>query len=143
MLVEDAEVRSREIELRQQAHYWRAQHARAIEREAAWKQKAQQLEPVVRRQQAQIAELTGELEAAKARIARLEKQAFGRKSEPCPDPGQPEPPSALDGNPDAADAPEPGGEPRRKRGKQPGAKGYGRKRRHGSWRRWAPGCWRC
>jgi transposase len=132
MLVEDAEVRRLEIEVRQQAHYWRAQHARAIEREAAWKQKAQQLEQVVRRQQAQIAELAGELEAAKARIAGLEKQVFGRKSEQCPkpDPGQPDPTPALDGNPDAADAPEPGGEPRRKRGKQPGAKGYGRKRRH-------------
>ncbi len=88
MLVEDAEVRSLEIEFRQQAHYWRAQHARAIEREAAWKQKAQPLEQVVRRQQAQIAELTGVLEAAKARIAWLEKQVFGRKSEqgPKPDP---------------------------------------------------------
>ncbi len=132
MLVEDAEVRGLEIELRQQAHYWRAQHARATEREAAWKQKAQPLEQVVRGQQAQIAELTGELEAAKARIAWLEKQVFGRKSEQCPkpDPGQPDPAPALDGNPDAADAPEPGGEPRRQRGKQPGAKGYGRKRRH-------------
>ncbi|MEE9295707.1 MAG: Druantia anti-phage system protein DruA [Phycisphaerae bacterium] len=118
-----------ETELRQQAHYWQAQHARAVEREAAWKDKAQQLEQVVRRQQARIAELTGELEAAKARIAWLEKQVFGRKSEQCPEPGQPDPTPAIDGNADAADGPQPGNEPPRKRGKQPGAKGYGRKRR--------------
>ena len=132
MLVEDAKVRSLEIELRRQAHYWRAQHARATEREAAWKDKAQRLEQVVRRQQAQIAELTGELEAAKARIAWLERQVFGRKSEQCPkpEPNQHDSTPAVDDNADAADAPEPGSEPRRKRGKQPGAKGYGRKRRH-------------
>jgi len=35
----------------------------------------------------------------------------------------------VDDHADPADTPEPGGEPRRKRGKQPGAKGYGRRRR--------------
>ena len=38
------------IELRQQAHYWRAQHARVSERQEAWKAKALQLESVVRQQ---------------------------------------------------------------------------------------------
>ena len=131
MLVQDAEVRSREIELRQQAHYWRALHARATEREEAFKDKAQCLEHVVRRQQAQITELTHKLEEALARIAWLEGQVFGRKSEQCPkpEPNQHDSISAVDDHADAADAPEPGGEPRRKRGKQPGAKGYGRRRR--------------
>lgn len=129
MLVEAADTKTVEIELRQQAHYWRALHARATEREEAWKDKSQKLEQVVRRQQAQIAKLTGELETTKARIAWLEKQVFGRKSEQCPepDPCPDDPTRALDD--DAADTPEPCGEPRRKRGKQPGAKGYGRKRR--------------
>lgn len=132
MLVEDARVRSLDIDLRQQAHYWRALHARATEREAAWKDKAQRLEQVVRRQQAQIAELTGELQASKARIAWLEQQVFGRKSEQCPkpEPDQAAPTAALDGHTDTADGPQPASEPRGKRGKQPGAKGYGRKRRH-------------
>jgi transposase len=132
MLVEDAEVRSLEIELRQQAHYWRAQHARATEREGAWKDKAERLEKLVRRQQARIADLIRELEAAKARITWLEQQVFGRKSEQCPkpDPGPHDSPVAFDDKAEALDEPEARNEPRRKRGKQPGAKGYGRKRRH-------------
>ena len=131
MLVQDPDVRSLEIELRQQAHYWRAQHARATEREAALKDKAQRLEQVVRRQQAQIAELTHKLEEALARIAWLEGQVFGRKSEQCPkpDPCAHDSIPALDDNADASDEPGSYKEPRRKRGKQPGTKGYGRKRR--------------
>ncbi|MGB2985054.1 MAG: IS66 family transposase [Phycisphaerae bacterium] len=131
MLVQDVEVRGLEIELRQQAHYWRAQHARAAERGAAWKDKAQRLEQVVRGQQAQIAELTHKLEEALARIAWLEGQVFGRKSEQCPrpDPDADDSIPALDHNADATDEHESCKEPRRKRGKQPGAKGYGRKRR--------------
>ena len=86
MVVQDTEVRVLEIELSQQAHFWEAQHARATEREAAWKAKAQQLEQVVRRQQAQIATLTRKLEEALARVAWLEGQVFGRKSEQCPEP---------------------------------------------------------
>ena len=54
MLVQDAQAPSLEIELRQQANYWRAQHARAVGREAAWKGKAQRLAQVVLQQQAQI-----------------------------------------------------------------------------------------
>jgi len=57
MLVEDVETRRREIALRQEAHYWRALHGRAVEREAALKERAEQLERIVRRQAAQIAEL--------------------------------------------------------------------------------------
>ena len=132
MVVGDAKVRGLEVELRQQAHYWRALHARATEREAAWKDKAQRLEQVVRQQQAQIAELTNKLEEALARVAWLEGQVFGRKSEQCPktEPNPPDSTPAVDDHADAADAPEPGGGPRRKRGKQPGAKGYGRRRRY-------------
>ena len=128
MLVQDAEVRSREIELRQQAHYWRALHARAAEREEAWKDKAQRLEQVVHRQQSRITELTHILEEALSRIVWLEGQVFGRKSEQCPrsEPNQHDSIPPVNDHADAADAPEPGGEPRRKRGKQPGAKGYGR-----------------
>ena len=65
-------------------------------------------------------------------MAWREGQVFGRKSEPCPrpDPCAHDSIPALDHNADAADEPEFCKEPRRKRGKPPGAKGYGRKRRH-------------
>ena len=46
------------IELRQQAHYWRAMHTRVVQREAAVRDKVQQLEQIVRDQQTHIAELT-------------------------------------------------------------------------------------
>lgn len=127
MVVQYAEVRGLEVELRQQAHFWRAQHARATEREATWKAKAQQLEQVVRRQQAQITVLTQKLEEALARVAWLEGQVFGRKSEQCPQP-VPCPCGSTPALADDADASDES-EVRRKRGKQLGAKGYGRKRR--------------
>ncbi|HSW44395.1 MAG TPA: hypothetical protein VLM89_02365 [Phycisphaerae bacterium] len=124
MAVEIAEDRRTEIALRQEAHYRRAQHARATEREAAWKQRAEQLEQVVRDQAAQIAELTRENETLKARVVWLEQQVFGRKSEQTQDAT----PSACDDEA-KADSPPSGLEGRRRRGKQPGSKGYGRKRR--------------
>jgi len=126
MLVEDVETRRTEIALRQEAHYWRALHTRAIEREAAWKEKAEQLERIVRDQAAQIAELTGENERLKARVVWLEQQVFGRKSEQTQDVT----PEAQDGDGNVPADPEPSTAKRRKRGKQRGTKGHGRKRRH-------------
>ena len=127
MFREAAETRRPEIELRQRAHYWRTLHARATEQKAAWKDKAQRLERVVGRQQARIAELTHELEETMATVAWLEGQVFGRKPEQRPrrDPCAYDSTPALDHNADAADDSESCNEPRRKRGKQPGAKGYG------------------
>ncbi len=126
MLVEDVETRRTEIGLRQEAHYWRALHARAAEREGAWKERAGQLERIVRDQAAQIAELTRENEALKARVVWLEQQVFGRKSEQTQDAA----PETHDGDAKVPESPPSSTEERRKRGKQPGAKGYGRKRRH-------------
>jgi len=131
------------IGLRQEAHFWRAQHARAVGREAIWKRKARQLgqqleqtvggqetrlaelrrqlEAVLCQQQARIAELTRQIEEKNARMAWLEQQVFGRKSEQTPDPVAQQTPTA-DSGPVSADR-------RRGRGQQPGAKGHGRKRR--------------
>ena len=79
--VDCAEPCSLVIELRRQAHYWRAMHARAVQREAVASAKVQQLEQIVRDQQTQIADLTRQLEALKAKVAWLQQQVFGRKSE--------------------------------------------------------------
>lgn len=141
MLVEDAQPRSvavacaepciLSIELRQQAHYWQAMHARAVQREAVARAEAQELKQIVHDQQTQIAELTRQLEALKAKVVWLQQQVFGRKSEQnrevvdqaC------DGDTALGGDPDGCDAPESSLPQRRTRGKQPGAKGYGRKHR--------------
>ncbi len=75
---------SEHFELRQQAHYYKAQHARACERESFWKEKAGQLEDVVRSQKRRINQLSEALEALKAKVAWLTRQLFGNKSEKSP-----------------------------------------------------------
>jgi len=134
MLVKDAEPQSLAvdcaeacrlaIELRQQAHYWRAQHASAVQRESAANAEAQQLKQVVRDQQAQLAELTRQVEALSAKVAWLQRQVFGRKSEQTLEISD-----QACGKEEAPDAADSSSLQRRKRGKQPGTKGYGRKRR--------------
>jgi len=113
------------IELRRQANYWQAQHRRAVQREATWTEKAREFERVAREQATQIRELTGQIEALKAKLALLSRQVFGRKSEKTED--SPEGPS--EGEAGGESASEASALPGRRRGKQPGAKGYGRRRR--------------
>jgi transposase len=123
MLVEDAEPRSLMIELRQQAHYWQAQHGRAVQRETAAKGEVDQLRQIVRDLQARNAELTQQVEALEARAAWLEQQVFGRKSEQTVEDAE-----GARGKEDGLDASDSSSQ-RRTRGKQPGDRGYGRKRR--------------
>ena len=113
------------LELRQQANYWRAQHQRAIQREAAWRQRAGELERTTREQAAVIRELTGQIEALKAKLALLSRQLFGRKSEKTDDPQE----GSSDGEAEGSSASGASAVLQRQRGKQPGAKGYGRRRR--------------
>ena len=124
MAIECAAEQREYIELRQQAHYWRAQHARAIEREAAWKEKALYLETRNRQQEEQIKELSVQVEALKAKILQLQQQLFGRKSEQTKDADS----VGDDVSPEASGSPQASGESKRPRGKQPGAKGHGRRR---------------
>ena len=113
------------VALRQQANYWQAQHRRAVQREAAWRQRAHEFEQVAREQAALIRELTGQIEALKAKLALLSRQVFGRKSERTEDAYQ----ELSDCEADGTSSSEVGAAPERRRGKQPGAKGYGRRRR--------------
>jgi len=117
------------VGLRQQAHYWRAQHARAVDRESQLQVQVRGLERTVREQQHTITELTGQVEALKAKVITLQHLAFGTKSdkadkpEPTPaDPARDEP----SGDKDAAQAKD---KPTRPRGQQRGGKGHGRQRR--------------
>jgi len=113
------------IELRQQANYWRAQHRRAVQREAAWRERAQQVEQLAREQAVLIRELQGQIEALKAKLALLSRQVFGRKSEKTEDAQE----GPSDGEANGASGLEISALPQRRRGKQPGTKGYGRRRR--------------
>ena len=54
MLITDfSETKKAWIDLRQQANYWKTQHAKAIEREALWKTKVQELAADIRKQNEQ------------------------------------------------------------------------------------------
>ena len=125
MEVEGTAVEVSSTEWLQQVQYWKAMHARAVERETLWKERAVEWERVARQRDEQIQELTAQSEALKARVVWLELQVFGRKSEQ----GQADlPAEGKDSTPPSEDAPVPAG---RKRGQQPGQKGHGRKRRTG------------
>ncbi len=110
-----------------QAQYYRAQHARAVGREAAWKREALALRRVVRQQTVQIKVLNQQVEQRQARVGWLEQQLFGRKSEraqACDEPSS-EREAASSGRSER------GLESGRSRGQQPGAKGHGRRRHEG------------
>ena len=111
------------FDLHQRVNYWQAMHARAVEREAFWKAKAQELEAVVGRQEAQLQAQAEQLEVLKAQVAWLQQQVFGRKSEGSglPPPGA----SSVPGDTGAL----PPAPAERGRGQQRGAKGHGRQRR--------------
>jgi DNA repair exonuclease SbcCD ATPase subunit len=122
------------IGLRRDAHYWEAQHDRAVEREKMWKERIHKLEEMVSDQReriteqaeeiaslkARITEQNKQIEALKAKVSFLQQQVFGKKSE-----------KAKKSYPEAQPK-EPGVSNttvvKRERGKQKGAKGYGRKR---------------
>jgi len=107
--------------LRQQAHFWKAQHARAVVREAAWKTKAQKLETIVSSQKVQLKELSQQVEELKSQVVWLKQQLFGRKTEQSEETDADICGDDQNGS-DASDE-------KRSRGKQQGAKGSGRKLR--------------
>jgi len=111
-------------ELRCDLGYYKAMHARAVERETVLKQRICEFEERCARQEERIKVLLEVNEKLQARVAWLEQQLFGRKSEqtnPC---ACEKPDDTLE----TSGTPALEGEEPKKRGKQPGAKGYGRKR---------------
>ena len=104
-------------------------HARALQRESSWREKARELEQRTRLQEVRIRELAQQHEALKAKLALMHQQLFGSKTERTKD-GAPTGDGENKENSNAAGGA--GGDcsgQRRNRGKQPGAKGHGRKPR--------------
>jgi transposase len=102
---------------RRAAHYYRAQHARALEREEGFKEKAQGAEKSIVQLQVLIGWLVQQIRDLQRQLAWLKQQQFGRKSESRPNPERSMSPPT--GAPSAEGAPRPKG----RRGQQPGAKG--------------------
>jgi transposase len=128
-------------DLRIQAGYYRAMHARAVAREAdlarelqATKATVREREATIREREGVIAERDGQIEALKARIAWLEKKVFGRSTEatgtrPASESASGSSAAGVDatGSAGASDGCAP--EAPRRRGQQPGAPGHGRRPR--------------
>jgi len=115
--VESAELRPLGGSDRRAAHYYRAQHARAVQRGECLQQKAQAAERIIVQLLVLIGWLVQQIRDLQRQLAWLRQQQFGRKSESRPNPERS--PTQPTGPPSAAGAPC----PKRRRGQQPGAKG--------------------
>ena len=126
---------------RQAAHYYRAQHARAVQREQQWKAKALAAEKMIEQLLVLVGWGVEQAEGLKRQLAWLKKQQFGRKSEATQAQGlagSPEGATESGAGSGSAKGPTGGSEsvapegvaptPRR-RGQQPGSKGPKRRRR--------------
>ena len=126
---------------RQAAHYYRSQHARAVQREGQWKARVLAAERIIASLLVLIGGYLQQIQALRRQLAWLKKQQFGRKSEATPANGLAGPAEgATAGSGEGGSAPgaAPGTEPmagtgavptRRRRGQQPGGKGPRRQRR--------------
>ncbi len=137
------------IDLRQQAHYYRAMHGRAVERLAESDAEVRQLQATIReqettivrlqqqldQQQSELQEKDQKIEALKAKVAELVRQVFGRSTETTDD-------SRGSGDDDTSHTTEtgssgaaadpssakPASDKSRGRGQQSGTQGHGRTR---------------
>ena len=117
---------------RQAAHYYRAQHARARQREEHLQEKAQAAEKIIAQLLVLIGWLFQQIKELQRQLAWLKKQQFGRKSESRPAPAEVAPTvlgasgqTPSPGTPGATGVPR----PKRRRGQPPGAKGPRRQAR--------------
>ena len=110
-------------DLHWEVQFRKSLHARAVERASRWQKKARALGAQVRAQAAEIKRLSEQLEATKAHLAWTQHQLFGRKTE------RTESSSAQSDEVQGPAAEGLSSAPQRSRGKQPGARGHGRKRR--------------
>jgi hypothetical protein len=69
---------------RQAAHYYRAQHERALQREARLKETAQAAERIIVQLQVLLGWLLQQIRDFQRQLAWLKQQQFGRKSESLP-----------------------------------------------------------
>ena len=112
------------FDLRQQAGYWRAQHARAAQRASVLEDRVAELEGMVQALKASLVESAKENEVLKARVAWLERQVFGAKGEQSKDGDAGSVEGESSGGASSGEAARGAG---RKRGQQRGKKSAGRR----------------
>ncbi len=111
---------------RQAAHYYRAMHARAVQREEQWKERALAAERIIKQLMLLLGVFVEKLRKLTRQVAWLNQQQFGSKSEATGPAKEAAPPAPEVG---AAGTEPPSTPAARKRGQQPGAKGPKRRRR--------------
>jgi transposase len=145
LTTEFSETKKAWIDLSQQANYWKTRHAKAIEREAVWRAKVQELEETLRQQlrnhNAQIKELVRQNHDQDKRIKKLEKRVeelnaqnawlkqrlFGRQTEQTKDLQKDDTDKNNPASSEDLDKNDSGKQ--RSRGQQNDTPGHGRKRR--------------
>lgn len=111
------------IDLRQQAHYYRAVHGRAVEREQVLRKRLEETEAELRHTKERLKEALQELEGVRAKAELYKQLLFGRKSERQAS-KQDISESGREGTGTQEEASE-----RKPRGKQQGQEGHGRRKR--------------
>jgi transposase len=116
---------------RQQAQYYRSMHARAVQRQEQWKQRALVAEQIIEQLLFLLGWCVQQIQELKRKLAWLNKQQFGSKSEATKSSGAiTEQPPASASDPALGIGAAPATAPtKRKRGQQPGSKGPKRRRR--------------
>jgi transposase len=109
---------------RQAAHYYRSMHARAVQREQRWKERALAAEQIIKQLLVFLGFFVEKIGKLTRQVAWLNKQHFGRKSESTR-PAQPATPPSSEGVKEGAkeSAEQAPAQGKRKPGQQPGAKG--------------------
>jgi transposase len=111
---------------REAAHYYRAMHARAAQREQRWKERALAAEQIIKQLLVLLGYCVQKMTALTRQVTWLNKQQFGSKSESTRPTPEATPSSSVSG---AEGAEPPPVQRKRKRGQQPGGKGPKRRRR--------------
>lgn len=121
---EFSQIKKTWIDLRQQVNYWKAQHAKAVEREVRLKAYAQGLEEITAQQSIKIRDLTKQVADLTAEAILLRQHVFGQKTE------QTKVPLSNQNNSDDEESESSSCKSfceKRPRGQQKGTKGHGRK----------------
>ena len=113
-----------EIQELRRGQYWRGEYERVKADRDHWRPRAEAAEGRVAELETEVEGLRTKNAELRGRVRYLEREVFGRKTEQSGGEGEAEPPAA-----EGVEESPRRDRRRRKRGKQPGAKGYGRKRR--------------
>ena len=113
------------------AHYYRSMHARGVQREEHWKEKALAGEQIIKQLLVLVGWCVQQIEGFKRQLAWLKKQQFGSKSEATKTPDAVAEPAPATGSEQAVapGAKQTAAPTKRGRGQQLGGKGPKRKRR--------------